>query len=88
MEAALEGYLSFARVERRLSDNTVQAYQRDLAELQRFLAGRGIERPEAVRREDLSAYMAFLLDTGRGMSIGTAKYSTTPNKQTLTHAHP
>ncbi|MED5372291.1 MAG: site-specific tyrosine recombinase XerD [Myxococcota bacterium] len=71
MEAALEGYLSFARVERRLSDNTVQAYQRDLAELQRFLAGRGIERPEAVRREDLSAYMAFLLDTGRGERTAT-----------------
>lgn len=66
MDAALEGYLSFARVERRLADNTVQAYQRDLAELKGFLADRGIHRPEEVSRQDLADYMAFLLDTGRG----------------------
>ncbi|MCB9759303.1 MAG: site-specific tyrosine recombinase XerD [Alphaproteobacteria bacterium] len=68
MDAAVEGFLSHCRVEKRLADNTLDAYARDLAELTAFLDGRGVHAPERVTREDLGAYMAHLLDTGRSMS--------------------
>lgn len=68
MDAAIEGYLAHARVERRLAQNTLSAYARDLAGLQTWLAEQhDVTSPEQVRREMLSAYMGHLLDSGRGL---------------------
>lgn len=38
MDAAIEGFLSYARVERRLAQNTLTAYASDLAELRLHLS--------------------------------------------------
>ncbi|HJN75396.1 MAG TPA: site-specific tyrosine recombinase XerD [Myxococcota bacterium] len=67
MEAAIEGFLAHARVEKRLAANTLEAYARDLGALRAWLAGQGITSAAEVTREHLGAYMGHLLDAGRGM---------------------
>ncbi|MCB9797552.1 MAG: site-specific tyrosine recombinase XerD [Alphaproteobacteria bacterium] len=68
MQDAVEGFLSYCRVEKRLADNSVAAYARDLAELSRFLEQeQGVTRPAQVTRDHLTRYMAYLLDTGRSL---------------------
>ena len=67
MDAAIEGYLAWARVERGLSDNTLSNYARDLELLRSWLEGRGVTDPADVSRPLLSEYMGWLLDTGRSM---------------------
>jgi integrase/recombinase XerD len=44
--------------ERRLSDNTVRAYARDLAQYDRFLAGRRVRDAASVKPRDVEAYAA------------------------------
>lgn len=67
LDESIDEFLAFCRVERRLSKNTLDAYSRDLTELARFLHDRGVDHPSAVTRALLTEYMAYLLDTGRGL---------------------
>lgn len=67
MEAAIEGYLAWARVEKGLAENTLSNYARDLNLLVGWLNEQGIENPADVTRQLLSTYMGWLLDTGRSM---------------------
>ncbi len=67
MDDAVEGFLSYARVERRLAQNTLTAYASDLSELRLYLTKQGLERPSEVQREHLAHYMGHLLDSGRSM---------------------
>jgi len=67
MDAAIEGYLAWARVEKGLSENTLSNYARDLNLLQTWLDEKGIAEPSAVSRAHLSEYMAWLIDSGRSM---------------------
>ena len=67
MDAAIEGYLAWARVERGLSDNTLSNYARDLELLRGWLEDQGVTEPAGVSRPLLSEYMGWLLDTGRSM---------------------
>ncbi|MES2637833.1 MAG: site-specific tyrosine recombinase XerD [Myxococcota bacterium] len=62
IDAAIEGYRHWARVERGLAANTVMAYHTDLVRLATWLEGRGIRRPEQVQHADLTAYVAHLVD--------------------------
>ena len=54
---ALRGYLAHLRVERGLSPNTLAAYERDLSRYTDFLSSRGIDGPDAVSEEDVSAFV-------------------------------
>jgi integrase/recombinase XerD len=67
VENAIEGYLSWARVERGLADNTLENYSRDLAQLRGWLTDRGSPLASDVVADDLREYMKFLLSTGRSM---------------------
>jgi integrase/recombinase XerD len=67
VEAAIEGYLAWARVEKGLAENTLSNYARDLNLLTGWLLEQGIEEPAHVSRQLLSTYMGWLLDTGRSM---------------------
>ena len=58
--AALDGFLAYASVERRLAPRTLDAYGRDLARFAGFLAECRIERPDEIRREHLTAFVQFL----------------------------
>jgi integrase/recombinase XerD len=59
----LEEYLDALRSERRLSDNTVRSYGRDLALYGTFLRTRAGD-PLAAGHEDLQAYLRWLSDRG------------------------
>jgi integrase/recombinase XerD len=55
------GYLT---VERGASPNTVSAYRRDLGLYADFLLDRGVRSPDAVKRDDVSAWISHLREEG------------------------
>lgn len=57
MDSAIGQFLDYLTLERGLSQNTREAYGRDLADLAEFLAKRGVRHPESVSREDLQEYL-------------------------------
>jgi len=64
-----EAFLEMMAAERGASPNTLRAYANDLADVSRFLAGRGRD-PASATAEDVEAYFA---DVGsRGLSAATA----------------
>ena len=76
MDDALEGFVYYLRVERGRSDNTVEAYRRDLLRFISWLAGRGIVRPEDVDASDLADYLVYLHGEGLGArSVARARSS-------------
>jgi len=66
VDLAIQQFLDHLRVERELSVATLSAYGHDLAELARFLVGRGVEDVCAVRPIDVLDYLAAL--TAQGLS--------------------
>lgn len=76
MDAALEGFMYYLKVERNRSDHTVQSYARDLQRFAAWLAGRGIDEPSGVGHGDVSAYLLHLDAEGLGLrSIARARTS-------------
>jgi len=64
-ELAIEGFIGQARVERGLSVNTLEAYNRDLTRFGRWLHDhQGIVAPGGVEHEHISLYFGSLLDDG------------------------
>ena len=64
-ELAIEGFIGQARVERGLSVNTLEAYNRDLTRFGRWLhAQQGILAPQGVEHEHIGLYLGSLLDDG------------------------
>lgn len=59
-DTAVGRYLRHVAIERGLSANTVAAYRRDLAAYKVVLLHRGIETPEEIRVEDISAFVTTL----------------------------
>ena len=59
-----EDFLASLRVERRLADNTVKSYGRDLMLYGTFLRDRGIESPTESGHADLQAYLQWLSQRG------------------------
>jgi integrase/recombinase XerD len=57
-------FMSFMRLERSLSANTVESYSTDVRELFEFLAGNGVASPEAASGDDLNAFLAYLQESG------------------------
>jgi integrase/recombinase XerD len=56
--AQLQRFRDHLSLERRLSENTVRAYSRDLAQYDAFLARRGLAGADAVRPRDVEAFLA------------------------------
>lgn len=67
MQDAIEGFLAWCRVEKRLAENTLSAYAGDLAELSGWLSRQGLSEISQVQRQHLGEYMGYLLDSGRSM---------------------
>jgi integrase/recombinase XerD len=57
-------YLGHLSVERGASQNTISAYRRDLNEYVTFLETRGVTSPDAVTRDDVTAYIGGLRERG------------------------
>lgn len=64
LDAALDHYLWMCRVERNLTENTLQAYGRDLSDLVAFLGRRGVESPQGVDAALLADWMVALANRG------------------------
>ena len=64
VDAAVDGFLQHAAIERGLAPRTIEAYGRDLARLARYLDGRGVRRLRDVRREHLRGFVQSLESEG------------------------
>lgn len=64
MEHLVMEYLSHLSVERGSSPRTVESYGRDLKRYTAFLETRGVAGPDAVVRDDVTAYIAALQERG------------------------
>ncbi len=64
MESAVDGFLSWCRAERGLSENTMDGYSRDLMRLRSFLEQRGVHTANAVTQSHLSDWLLDLHQAG------------------------
>lgn len=60
---AIDDYINFLRLEKSLSQNSIDAYRADMDKLSRFAEGKGLD-PESIRRNDLEEFLAQLHDLG------------------------
>jgi integrase/recombinase XerD len=60
VEAAIRSFLSYLRIEKALSQNTIGAYRCDLEKFSMFAAERGLEKPEHVKRSDVVDFLGTL----------------------------
>lgn len=60
MEAEIRSFLNYLRVEKALSQNTLDAYRRDLAKFTEYAAGRGLKKVVEIKRSDLLDFLATL----------------------------
>jgi integrase/recombinase XerD len=60
VDDAIDNFLTWARVERGLSENTLDAYSRDLAKLAVHLEKKGVKDATAVRASDVLAHLVAL----------------------------
>jgi integrase/recombinase XerD len=60
----VDDFLGYMSVERGSSPNTISAYRRDLTTYADFLLERGISSPDRILRDDVTAFLAFLQDSG------------------------
>ena len=59
----IDQYLTYLRDVRRMSDNTVESYARDLAALAAFAESRGLD-PASLERKDLEAFVRDMMSNG------------------------
>lgn len=76
MDAAIEGFLYWLRVEKGRSEHTIAAYQHDASRFAAWLKERGVSSPGDVTAAHLSAHMGDLMAEGLGLrSIARARSS-------------
>lgn len=64
-EKEFEDYIYYLRLEKRLSDNTVEAYLRDLRQMVAYMENEfSITSPENVLEQHVSSFLAYLYDRG------------------------
>lgn len=59
MDALIDQFINYLRLERGLADNTIQAYSRDLSSFARFLEEQGLS-PLSVSRDQIIEYLSSL----------------------------
>lgn len=75
MEKLLNGFIGYLRFEKGLSENTVEAYNRDIRRFMDYLREKQVDHPADIRRAHISAYLASLLDTGAAFSSSARNLS-------------
>lgn len=65
---AIEGFLYWMKAERHASDNTLDAYRRDLTQFGEWLTKRGVRRLEDVGGSEVSGWLVHLDELGRAPS--------------------
>lgn len=67
-ETAARRYRTYIKVEKRLAENTVESYMRDLAQLAHFILHGWDVPPQQVEREMIERYLDWLYEEGREKS--------------------
>lgn len=67
-ETAARRYRTYIKVEKRLAENTVESYMRDLAQLTHFILHGWDVPPQQVEREMIERYLDWLYEEGREKS--------------------
>ena len=67
MEKQIKLFLEFLQNEKKLSDNTLQSYKRDITQYQNYLEENGINYAK-VLKEDIKAYLNYLKQIGKKAS--------------------
>ena len=67
MEKQIKLFLEFLQNEKKLSDNTLQSYKRDIIQYQNYLEENGINYAK-VLKEDIKAYLNYLKQIGKKAS--------------------
>lgn len=63
-QRAIQGYRSYLQLERSLSSNTVEAYLRDVTQLQHFCEDRGFDKPTSVSTDKLKEFVQQIAELG------------------------
>jgi integrase/recombinase XerD len=66
-DLAIDQFLAWARIERGLSDNTLEAYGRDLAQLANHLEKQGVQSVDQVRRNHVLSHLVLLSQAKLGV---------------------
>ena len=69
MNALIDQFLDYVALERGLSENTREAYARDLVSFMAFAESRGLRSPNKVRRSDVLEYLTS--ERERGLSVNS-----------------
>ncbi len=64
----LKTFIDYLRIERQVSVNTIEAYERDLIRYLSILAEKSIDSPEQITLQDINHYLELLVDMGLGSS--------------------
>ncbi len=64
LDNEIDAYLTYLRVERSLSNNTLQAYARDLADFAGAMIDAGLLSPQVIEREHVSGWAQALAEAG------------------------
>jgi len=66
-KSARKGFKAYLILERALSDNSVEAYLRDMSKFVEYLTIAGEEKgPLAIQRKDISGFLGYIYDLGLG----------------------
>lgn len=68
MNDHIQSYMTYLQEEKKVSHNTLMAYKRDLAKLNRYLADRNVTDIHQVTESQLKDYVQFMLDNGQATS--------------------
>lgn len=70
---SIQLYEDYLRNERKMSDNTVQAYIRDIRHFDEFVRSRGLEDVQKASNADVVAFLMNLKTAGRSKSTVNRK---------------
>jgi integrase/recombinase XerD len=76
VEHAVEGFMYYLRVEKHRSENTLEAYSRDLRRFVEWCGERDLLRPVQVEHRDITDYMVVLKDRDQLGSRSIARHRT------------
>ena len=68
MDEQINCFIDFLKNDKSASDNTVQAYRRDINQFSQYIYGIGITQFEAVDNTVINKYASYLSDSGRSKS--------------------
>lgn len=71
----LKEFITYLKQEKKTSDNTCEAYRRDIAAFEQFLSSRGSGKLSDASNTDVVAYLMELKNTGKSMATTNRKLS-------------